>query len=498
MRFEPRDYQRRGAALLADSHNRLLVAPMGSGKGTIAALALEADPELVVSVPNLGIAAGILRSWTGEDLFSCTEAKIRKATEGRRIYTDKVLVRKLQSLRPSAIVFDEGHHGIDQTHRMMHDLTGGRPIKALTATGFRATPEETKELHKLFGPPIPLISMRDCIDQGYVTLPTCDVVPLFDDETVDVVNGEFTVTSATKGFLSRLGALTDYLKSVPLDRPTTVVVPSVAAIDAIMPLFPGSFSVTATTSMAERGRIFEKTLRCEGLLFQIRAVGEGTDIPLRRMIDISPSMSPVLWMQRFGRIMRPGGGSEYLCLCHNLLRHGYLLDGVVPSSAFKRARDAWGEEWRPSRRMMTRALGLSGIGRFDPTEVDLTNGEVAWLYAIKEKRGLASYAALQLPGAPEVYYYQRDDAHTGKEKTFTTPDGHLVRYKEKAYGKWSRIDKLPEIKDCASYPEEFVGPAHRDFWLNQAARYGLVPVEDVTSKQAVLLSILKDTRSALQ
>jgi hypothetical protein len=327
------------------------------------------------------------------------------------------------------------------------------------------------------------------------------------------------------------------------DRPVTVVLGSVGAVGLVAEAMAArslpAVSVTATTR--GRGRLFSDTVARRAVLLQVRAVGEGVDLPLRVMYDLSPTMSPVLWMQRVGRIMRPtgrlrcpscngtgrretwdedpdgnrykeehwcdacnGGGFTaaepppvYFSCCHNLMRHGYLFEGLIPRAAFTESRTAWGDDWEPSRRSMTRALGNTGFGRFHPVEVRLKGGGAAFLYALRAADGLRSYAALLLPHLAKPLYFGREDALTGRELEWTTPSGHAVKYPEKKVGRWTPLAELPDLEGCLSYPNDAMFPWKKQKWEREADARGLDAAAEVTRKTYTLLEILRDTNKRI-
>jgi hypothetical protein len=144
---------------------------------------------------------------------------------------------------------------------------------------------------------------------------------------------------------------------------------------------------------------------------------------------------------------------------------------------------------------MARILGNTGLGRFQPEEITLADGTSAWLYCLKEKRGLKSYAALLVPGALEPYLYMREDALTGRTVDYVTPTGFKTQYKERQKGKWQRVNRLPDSLDCSSYPNEFVSPGATDWWIEWAGKKGLAADMEPTTRSLNLLGILMDTRA---
>jgi len=522
----------------------LFSSPTGSGKGLCEAALLELAPGAVVTTPNQQIACGILEKLTGDGgVWDLSDAGQQRACERARIYTD-LRAKNLAAegrLTCDGLIRDEAHHGINDTHESLADLLGHPPHVGFTATPYRGTPAGTDELHKLYpGGVFVVATIKACVEKGYISLPEFTTLPLLDDETIDVKDGEFVVKSVESAIRSRTGQLIEVLNgrfdrdASRWVRPATVVLGSVGAVDLVRAALDvaGLPSVTVVAGTTNRADVFRTVLDRRAVLLQVRAVGEGVDLPLRLMYDLSPTMSPVLWMQRVGRIMRPcddafcsacgaqavGRWNEdaprkevstchhcgavavrptppvYHSCCHNLMRHGYLFEGLVPRSAVNQARAAWGPDWKPSRRSMTRALGNTGFGRFLPAEVPLRDGGAAWLYALRTADGLRSYAALLIPHAAKPIYFAREDALTGKEVTREVRPGTTVTYNEKRQGKWTVVPSLPDLAGCASYPNDTVFPSMLADWKGYAAGYGLDSSVDPTRKQFTLFRILKDTR----
>lgn len=506
MRFEPRDYQRKiGDDLTQALANRLptlVTSPTGSGKSVMWALLLEALPDFTLCVPTVEIAAGVYDKLTGHNVADLSEARIRRVTEDSRIVTSKRLLSQLQAGTRSCplLGFDEAHHGADDTHQAILDLA--RPAYVgLTATPYRGTPAETAKLLAMYGNTVVTgLSLRDAVDRGVIALPTFDVVPLLDDETVDVVNGEFQVKGVERLVQSRVEGIVDEVRRFwsggTFCEPITVVLGSVGALEIVRDALAAAElpTVSVVSGTRNRQQLFEQVIARAACLLQIRAVGEGVDLPLRIMIDASPTMSPVLWMQRVGRITRPWTGQPiYRTLCHNLMRHGYLYQGLIPRAQLAAARDVWGPSFKPSRRCMSRALGVSGFGRFEPTEVPLADGARVSLYCLRDKTGLNSYAALLVPDYPDPLYFHREDHYTGETQRKEVRPGVTVDVRLKRWGKWRRIAKMPELVGASSKPADPIGPNQMRFWRDAARSRCLDPDHEPDAKQFELLPILCDT-----
>ena len=488
-----------------------IVAPTGAGKGVIEAAALERLPGLIVTTPSQPIATSIAVKLTGDDgLTLLSDGQQQRACEKLRIFTDmraKNLAARGSLSWATGLLRDEAHHGTNDTHESLGDLLPV-PHAGCTATPYRGTPAGTKALHAMYpGGIVFALRLEAAVARGYVSLPSFRTLPLLDDEQIDVKGGEFVVKSVESAVRSRVGQLVEVLREGfderrgVFRRATTVVLGSVGAVELVAEAMrQGGLPCEAVTAATKnRERVFARVVTGEAVLLQIRAVGEGVDLPLRVMYDLSPTMSPVLWMQRVGRIMRKSADESpiYYACCHNLMRHGYLFEGLIPRSAFAEARNVWGEEFEPSRRTMTRALGNTGFGRFLPAEVRLRDGGVAFLYALRTGDGLASYAALLLPHLPNPIYFGRADVLTGQKKTFTTAAGVEVSYDEKKQGRWRMLDSLPDLESCSSYPQDAVFPWMQEKWAAEAGKRGLDATVPPTRKTYQLFRILQAAGRAI-
>lgn len=517
MQFALREYQTAAIedgvkVLTAALPSPLYVAPTGAGKGVCLAGLIDRLPHSLLVVPNLPIAVGVYEKLTGNPtLWECGETVQRRLTEDVRIYTEK---RALSAARAGSlswvkqVLFDEAHHGPADTTRSILDLLGTPPYLGYTGTPYRGTPDGTAQLRAMYpGGIVTVLGLAAAVDARFVSLPRFTTVPLLDDEEIDVKDGEFVVKSVESAISTRVGQLVEVIRERSWDRtaslyrrPVTVVLPGVGSVSLVAEALDGSGlpSVSVIAETRNRSALFAETLARRAVLLQVRAVGEGVDLALREMYDLAPTMSPTLWRQRVGRIMRPVGSGEpdptYYSCCHNLLRHGYLFEGLIPRAAFAEARTAWGSEWKPSRRTMSRVLGNTGFGRFAPTEVPLADGGFAFVYALKAPDGLTSYAAVMVPHSPDPSYFRRKDALTGREAEFSPKPGVVVKYPEKRYGKWESVDALPTLTGCLSYPPDPIGPNAVAWWQKDAARVGLDASITPDRKQFTLLPILVNTR----
>lgn len=447
-----------------------------------------------------------------------SETHVRTALEAVGLWTVKRLHNALlkgEVPLPDALQHDETHHATDDTHETVWAVAGLPPLVGYTATDYRGTVAETQKFRAKFPKLYRMLTLKKAIELGRLALPSFDVWPLVNDEEIEVKNGEFStsaVDSATEDVLpdliERLRGLYDPALCEWVE-PTTIVCNSVksthAVEDALNAAGLPAVGVIGDTTPKERRDRFALTLARKVALVQVRVVGEGVDLALRRMIDLAPTMSPVLWMQRVGRITRPWEQQpSYICCNHNLARHAYLWHGCVPPSAIKKAFEAWGKEFKPSRRFLARAIDVEGLGRFQPGAVPFKDGGVASLYCMQSKDGAVQYAVLLHPLRPEPWFFGREIPLTGRtvKQTVETPNGPIeVELKERDYNskaaRWRKLPALPDVKGMISIKPGRLTDPQRDWWKRSAEHFGLDSAAEVTNREFQLLPILANSGARL-
>jgi hypothetical protein len=210
-------------------------------------------------------------------------------------------------------------------------------------------------------------------------------------------------------------------------------------------------------------------------LLHINIVSEGVDLPLRRLVDLSPTMSPVKWAQQLGRITRPTKEQpEYVCTNRNLLRHAYILGTVIPSSAAAAAERAFPR----TERAHARVLGLEAIGRFKPASTRLLSGAYVYTYSLSVVAGVivVEYCALVHPTADPVWASRVNGEVDGK----------------RTYGRWVQCDPPVDLKGFASKAPSQPSEKQLNWWKRSAARHGLDPEQTVDRKSFTALPVLSD------
>lgn len=474
-----RDYQQAAVhdavsflALAQPSDRRLYVAPCGTGKSVIEVAVQHAIAGSVIVTPRIEIIEGM----------------VEKGADRERCFTPITFRNRLLSGScppPPALIIDEAHHDTADTADTIRLCVGQAPTVAYTATPYRGTPQGTAALRSLYGEPRWILTLRDAVSRGLCAFPECRTVPILDDDEVTITNGEFKVRAVeAKTPWTAAADLVSEVWQTP--RPTIVSLPSVQAVRTLAESLRGrvpTVQVTGESSPAHRSCAFAACVACDSVLLQIQVVSEGVDLPIRRLIDLAPTMSPVRWLQQVGRIMRPTDTPpEYICANRNLLRHGYLLDGLVPIDALRQGQVAFTKQ---GSRHHIRAFGLEGVGRLKPARLPLANGLFAHAYYVTrtENHRATQYTAIVLPHSPAVLWARRLNVSTPR-------DGESTQVE---YGRWERCEPPSELRGFGSVPPRPLSPRQLNWWKGAALRHGLDADADVDAKAFAALPVLVDT-----
>lgn len=403
-----RDYQVeavRRAREVPQGGKLLLSAPTGTGKGTIQLGLLKSlrdeGKRAWIVTPSLEVLRGYLErcgarpvdleggsgklARLGEKIFVTTPVRMRNMLRGR------VLVRRGKRMRvtrstPDVMIIDEAHHATLETVAGggLRVLCPNTTFIGLTATPFRSTPDESGELLEAWGDAQHVLTIPQAIENGAWALPTWRCEPLINDDLASIVAGDLDADEITITAASSLAAL---IKSLDLNVPSCVTVSRVkVAKELCRELDAQSVSyrlVTGETPTAERGEIYEHCKKGGTILVSVRVLGEGVDLPwLRRWVDASPTLSPVAFLQKLGRITRPhaSGAPEYVGTNRNLERFGWLLQGLMPRAVIREVQERFGGG---SRRAAVRRAGLmKGAGKIKAVELPLAGGVTGTMFAL--------------------------------------------------------------------------------------------------------------------
>lgn len=452
---------------------KLLVAPTGSGKSPIL-IGLRRPGRYLVA-PSLEIIDGI-----------CAKIGIPASqAESAGIWTPIRLRNELSRgaiESPTGLILDEAHHDESDSWQEFGVLGGDPPSIGLTATPYRGSPRSSVRFRERWGEPTILLTLRESVENGYSAMPRCSVEPLLDDDIIKVSStGEFEVASANEAIGSRVGDACELIRRFhdgeKFDKPTMLALPSTECVGYFAErLGVLARPVVGDTSREDRLSAFSECVSRRAILLQIKVVSEGVDLPIRRLIDLSPTLSPVRWLQQFGRITRPGGESEYICCCRNLFRHCYLLDGLVPVALIAQEAQLFGNV---SSRNAGRTVGLEAVGRFKSAEIPFNNGLTGSLYALSAVEGgvVTEYAILTHPLYPRAVCARR------------------IRNAGTFGSKWELLPGVPIIdKGYSSVPGSAITEKQKAWWERDAEKYGLDPTAKITRKNFVALPVLAAIR----
>lgn len=466
-------------------NRRMLVSPTGTGKGRLAGL-------LANGARAAGLNCGVLAPSP-----MIAEQLVEKGCPAEHTWSSAVKFRNrlLKGEVPpyDAWVVDEGHHAIAETVDMVL-ATAGRAI-ALTATGFRGTPRGTAALHQKWGKPEILLTMKEATEQGFMAMPEWYPCPVVDDDVIDTANGEFTSESSTQVVGSALPNVLDDLRETWDGRPGALILPSTIlarrAFEELKKdgptepvLMLGTHPGGQKAMMAERMEIAERIGAGEPLLvIAVNVLGEGVDIPnLKDMWDASPTRSPVVAMQRWGRLTRPTGETPHIRVySRNVERFAYLYDGLLPSSVVAEAQEAFGG---PSKKGVSRGtLDIEHVSRFKALPVPLADGSWAeghMLWA-KDRTGEGGvegeWALLWLPW---------------QEKPITA-------FRKHDRAKWKRVDPPESLEGYTTSGRRWkMSDKQRDWWRKDGYKVGLNPDAEPDARVFAFLPALLLSRQPIR
>lgn len=490
-----RDYQSLAADHAVDAIQQgkriCYAAPTGCGKSLIEIHIQSQCPGAWIVTPNNNILTGFL-SKLGHDTSDKSEQWTIDTGYAHHISTpvrlrNALLAGEMES--PAALIIDEGHHDLAETYQQLHALCGYCPAVLFTASPYRGTPKGTTAFREQWGEPVWVITYPEAAARGDISIPTISIVPLVDDDLLEVKDGDFVVsqiTSATRDKFEHIASIAKRFYSNQWDKPTMFSCPNTdicfTLTAALNRAGCPSVSVTGDTEHKDRQRAFADCISRRCALLQVYVVSEGVDLPIQRLIDLSPTISPVKWIQQFGRITRPSLASEYICTNRNFLRHHYLLDGCVPTSATKDAIQAFGGL---GTRLAVRAMGVESLGRLKPITLPLKDGIKAACYSVAGIEGnrCIEYFVIIHPAREEVFWARRENVKLANG--------------QKSYGNWTRCEQPSELVGFNSLPTSPLSDKQRDWWSKAAGRYGLDASASITRKEFPALPVLSQTRYSL-
>lgn len=515
--FQPRDYQADAIARayeLANSRpdeQHLFIGPTGTGKSVIELTLLSRISDSILVTPKIEIINDMLVK--AKVLCSSQQEIIDKGSDYglfTPIRLRNLLAKGELPFEPSCVIWDEVHHIIADSWQDVDMYVNRVTGLGFTASPFRGTPKGTEEFRKRWATITPIVTLKESVKNNYVSFPKATIWPLVDDDLIDITNGEISVRKSGQLVCSQIDGIIDRCREEQYyrpryktwDRATMFCVPDTDTAteltkrmnDAGLPCV----SVTQATNRQGRTRAFNQVKERTRALVQIDVVSEGVDLPLRRIIDGRSTMSPVKWLQMIGREMRPTepdeDPAEYVCLCRNLERHCYLMEGMFPPDIIKKAQEAFKDEQgnpKFSKRSGSRAIGLEGLGKFVCTPVHMLSGVTCFAYNLVfvDQYKRTEYFVLLHPGETEPLRAVRESAKVGSVEYDPENGKYGQQY---SWGKWRCINTLPDLKGCQSASPRALTPNQEAWWKKDAEKYGLNPHKEVTNRSFQVLPLLKD------
>lgn len=483
----------------SDNPRRLMiVSPTGTGKSYIALGIMTAIPGTVFVAPTQEILNDMKEKGAPADRLWTVTKLHNRMMEGRE-------------LDIPAIIFDEAHHAIDNTHQTVIALLQTTTLLlGLTATPYRGTPQSSAELQLFWGNVFTALTYTDAAIAGLIRIPFCSVEPLVDDDQIKATGGDFSISATTSQYKLKTDDAADILL-----RRKWVISPEVEDSFIVAPIVVGVCGseqakymqeavericgvpariINAETSRIERDAIFAEVVACKCVLIHINIVSEGVDLPLRFYLDLAPTLSPRLWVQRIGRQMRPvaPGTSDvypqYVCTNRNLERHAYLLEGCIPDAYVANAQQAFPT---PSGRAVRRAIGLESLGKLRADTVRLTSGLTCSFYNVEGKAGndRVAYICILHPCKSQVVWLRRDDKRNEVVNQYGS--------KGFTYGKWIAVHPPENFTGYAASPARPLTPGQKSWWDRSAKQFGLDDTQEVTNRRFAILPALSDIGATL-
>lgn len=497
-------------ARVAVPASRLLFSsPTGTGKSYIVLALLDALPTYYLVVPSAAIMRDMLVKAGLLDVGCCdSQQKLYELARAFRIYTPVTLRNGLLNgtiVPPSGLLIDEAHHDSedgDVYEQLMLMVNG--PAIGITATAFRGTPQGTAKFLARWGKPYTVLTVREALDGGFWTLPTCETWPLVNDDLIEVSNGQLVASQVESATDDKIEDLADRMQLAGLwsgqcntcngsgmpggvsgykcecesytPLPTIITMPGTKTAERMYDVLStrglACNLITQSTSFAARD-VAIRNVNTHALI-QIRTVGEGCDIHARVMVDAAPTLSPVLWLQRFGRLTRPGGVSRYICTNLNYSRHCYLLEGCAPEAYLADSVKQFGQL---SDRSAYRAFGLESLGRLRATRVRTAAGYEVHTYGVTQAVGTErhEYFVIVHPNKPQPFWFRKTSRAEGETMQ---------------WGEWEQTAPPSELRGFKSARANTLTDKQKAWWERAAEKHGLDASQEVNARVFSILPIL--------
>lgn len=491
--YELHDYQQetcRGNSQFvhnAQSKFRFIASPTGTGKSFMHLKTLHdhfASTWLIAPKPE--ILLDMLR-----------KLKVKPSLELAEKYHMTTPIKFLNRLldgrftdEPRLLLIDEGHHSEAETYKrielMMHEDC---QYLSKSATPYRGTPQGTAALYAKWGMPEWAITYQKAFERKFISMPNCSTLPLVDDDIIEISStGEFVISKISREVENKIEDALDQIThwfnyDGTTIRPTLISAPSTDTLDAIKLACDCRGWKTATVTEATRPKQREAAFAlCKAgvqAIIHINVVSEGVDLPIRNHLDLSPVVSPLAFLQKFGRGTRPldegEEPGEYVCTNRNLERHAYLLEGCLPRAVMTKAQTAFPE---PTERIKVRAFGLQSLGKLQGFHIDTVEGLKVTCYNVTQMQGTkkVEYFLILHPQYANPAWFNKVSP--------VKDDGSLD------FGHWVQCPAPTELSGFKSQPPGPLSEKQIKAWHRHADTHGLVVDQKLDAKRFGILHVL--------
>lgn len=495
-----RDYQQRGIAdaleytaeTLGRGGRRMYIAPTGSGKGTLILELLRrlraAGAVAYLAVPSLEIIQGMMERLG----LPFTPSTLAERAREVGIVSSTALINRLASGEweaPDVLIGDEAHGLAENaTAETFAAMCPSAVWLGFTATPYRTTAKGTRALREVWGEPVSLLDIPGALSRGFIMPADFIIAPLVDDDGVPIQGGELRASAVTEAYGSELARATDLVASRWLDGRRVVVACGSSALARMLAEaldasgVPNALILQDTTRTAREAAYKACAGDSRAVLVQVRVLSQGFDLPsLDCLIDLQPTLSPNLWMQTVGRVLRPCADKpapEVVCTNRNLERWAFLLEGLIPSEAIAESQAGFGG---PTRRDgLSRTLGFEGLGRFKRFDVPLASGAVMTCYSLFARVDGGRYREMFVAACPD-----------GRVLCASRMTGH------RRYEKWAPCPPPEALEGYStSQRRSNLSDKQRAWWERSARSRGLDPAaaETLSARLFAALPVAMDCK----
>ncbi|WP_167853582.1 DEAD/DEAH box helicase [Roseovarius aestuariivivens] len=322
---------------LGKGHKRVVLqAPTGFGKTLVAAKiiqgALDKGNHVIVTAPAISLIDQSLEAFASEGIY---DIGVMQASHPRTNPLARVQVASVQTLArrdiPDAtlVIVDECHQRFKTIEKLMKD----RPDVCFI--GLSATPWG-KGMGLIWDDLVVPTTINELIEQEYLSNFTVFAPDVPDLASVKTQHGDYHEGQAAAVMHGKalMASVVETWLARGENRPTLLFGVNCAHAEALSEAFKGagvsSAYVDAYTDSVERALI-ERQFRAGEVkvVCSVRTLTTGVDWPVSCIIDAAPTKSEILHVQKIGRGLRNGEGTQdLLVLDHagNSLRLGLVTD----------------------------------------------------------------------------------------------------------------------------------------------------------------------------